>query len=92
MAIMNQTKHTLGPWVAGKNNLAVNFRFVTDKKGDIVAYCEKPKEEAINNCRLIAAAPDMLNALLMVNSCFAPDDNDITAQKVRAAIAKAVQS
>lgn len=38
---------------------------------------------------LYAAAPDMLAALQMIESCLAPDDNDAAAQAVRAAIARA---
>jgi len=61
---INIPSHTSGPWVAGKNNLAVNFRFVTDRGGDVVAYCDKPKGEARANARLIAAAPELLAELV----------------------------
>lgn len=39
--------------------------------------------------KLAIAAPDMHAALRMVESCLAPEDNDVTAQKVRAALIKA---
>lgn len=39
---------------------------------------------------LVLAAPDMLEALRIVESCFSPEDNDYAARKVRAAIAKAL--
>lgn len=56
---------TPGPWVAGKNNLAVNFRFVTDRRGNVIAYCDKPKNEALANASFIAACdPDTAQALL----------------------------
>jgi len=42
--------------------------------------------------RLIAAAPDMLAALEMIESCLSPDDNDEAAKAVRAAIRKATQA
>ena len=52
-----------------------------------------PKPSAItihgDDLRLFEAAPDMLAALEMVESCFAPDDNDATAKAVRLAIARA---
>lgn len=41
------------------------------------------------NAKLIAAAPDMAEALQMVLSCFAPEDDDVTVRKVKAALAKA---
>jgi len=41
-----------------------------------------------NTC-LIAAAPEMLEALKTIESCLSPEDNDYAARKVRAAIAKA---
>ena len=39
--------------------------------------------------RLIAAAPDLLDACRKALSCLAPEDNDMLAQSLRAAIAKA---
>lgn len=56
---------TPGPWVAGKNSMAVNFRFVTDRGGDIVAYCDRSKNEAMANASFIAACePDTIRRLL----------------------------
>lgn len=56
---------TPGPWAAGKNNLAVNFRFVTDRRGNVIAYCDKSKNEALANASFIAACePDTAQALL----------------------------
>lgn len=37
----------------------------------------------------LAAANEMLEALVMIESCLSPQDNDVAARKVRAAIAKA---
>ncbi len=37
----------------------------------------------------LAAAPDLLEACKMALSCMAPEDDDITARKLRQAIAKA---
>lgn len=91
---MKETKHTPGPWkVNGHpgNNAGTDWRQVTDCKENpvFIAECHK------NNARLIAAAPEMLEALerLLV----APDLNwdhmeqeSIDAmEQARAAIAKA---
>lgn len=80
-----------------------NLKFSTDHFGindandpyvrRLLTFSASFKEEDRASIRaLIKAAPELLEALIMVNSCFAPEDNDITTQKVRAAIAKAVQS
>lgn len=56
---------TPGPWAAGKNSMAVNFRFVTDRDGDVIAYCDKSKGEASANSSFIAACePDTIRRLL----------------------------
>jgi len=41
------------------------------------------------NARMMAAAPEMYEALVAIESCLSPDNNDHAAQRVRAAIAKA---
>jgi hypothetical protein len=41
------------------------------------------------NAALIAAAPELLEACRKALSCMAPEDNDVTAKALRAAIAKA---
>ena len=58
-------KHTPGPWKHGGIYVTSNGvpdRFVRASSG-IVAYCEGPIDEARANARLIAAAPDLLEAL-----------------------------
>ncbi len=40
-------------------------------------------------CPLHKAAPDLLEACKMALSCMAPEDDDITARKLRQAISKA---
>lgn len=42
------------------------------------------------NARLLGAAADMIDALVAIESCLAPDENDYAAQKVRDAIHKAI--
>ena len=41
------------------------------------------------NAQLFAAAPELFEALVVIESCLSSDDNDHAAQKVRAAISKA---
>jgi hypothetical protein len=48
-----------------------------------------PLDEQKTAARLIAAAPEMLEALKRIESCLAPDDNDVATQAVRRAIVKA---
>lgn len=91
-------KHTPGPWhVAGNYR---GWRTVQDAAGDIVTFAQqKPHEETMQaDLRLIAAAPDLLEALKnLVEAHYWADywaggghhnaDRDI--ERARAAIAKA---
>jgi len=81
-----ETKHTQGPWEAVGVNVwhkeNMGFR-VADCRGENV-------DQACANARLIAAAPDLLEALLAVKKHgYLAGDN---AQLVDAAIAKATTS
>jgi hypothetical protein len=62
---MNATKHT--GWVAIHDELACEHEIRTaDTSGDLIAtvWCgEEPDAEAAQHARLIAAAPDLLEAL-----------------------------
>ena len=66
---MNTTKHTPGPWnISTANRYAVNARgrgIATAHGTDDLNYSEffPPTEKAAGNARLIAAAPDLLEAL-----------------------------
>ena len=85
--------HTPGPWSYSQESVDPEWWIVTIKGGLIVANVNAHLCQ-VANARLIAAAPDMLEALteaakyfelLSVNSMIAEDGRDI----VRAAIAKA---
>ena len=64
------TKHTPGPWVivdpvAGSTPVQSALMTTTARNGGFVsAMCPGPDQQA--NARLIAAAPDMYEALLLV--------------------------
>ena len=67
---MNTTKHTPGPWnISSANRYAINAcgRGIATAHGvDDVNYSEffPSTEEAAANARLIAAAPELLEALM----------------------------
>ena len=99
-------KHTPGPWVVGEPHPTNACAYVRDDKGHEVAtlyFCsvggpigddgiwpEHPNRDA--NARLIAAAPDMLEALRSLvrdNAGVTHEYLHIIREKARAAIAKA---
>ena len=85
------TKHTPGPWIPSYTKIGS----VTAENGAVIAKCMRLTSlsglEA--NARLIAAAPELLEALQALETLFAPRACDSTAatwiDKARAAIAKA---
>lgn len=90
------TKHTPGPWIlrsAGEllNEIPHPFDFVEVSKQRYITTEGKSEREANANARLIAAAPDMLSALLDVLDFW--DDPNMSMselkERVRDAIAKA---
>jgi hypothetical protein len=81
------SKHTPGPWRFEPHSVGSNYMLIycsnTPGEGDNVrGYC------GAANARLIAAAPDMLDALLAM---LHDDDHDLACAKARAAIAKATE-
>ena len=92
---MMKHTHTLGPWVQGCESIDPEWRIVTTIGGAIIANVNGADEA---NARLIAAAPDMLDALLSAieaiewwqdqhDCCKGATDRHLS--KIRAAIAKA---
>lgn len=60
--------HTPGPWIVIHESRAQSRWIVGDNEGGSIADCEPPgpwisRDEADANARLIAAAPEMLEAL-----------------------------
>ena len=94
---MSDTKHTPGPWM--ESSFEVWSPLNGKRFGKVVANlrrAEAPDDEARANAHLIAAAPELLEALEAVlrfdRSESIPGEykHDVTlAPKVRAAIAKA---
>jgi hypothetical protein len=82
------TKHTPGPWRTDVSDPAfVNYDVRTDDTIICTMGIEMPTEEEAANARLIAAAPELLEALEdLVNMWSAAN-----MVKARAAIAKATK-
>ena len=82
-------KHTKGPWMAGVPSSIVGWPVVSaPADGRIICnmlYTSPTDEEVGANAALIAAAPEMLEALRTVRDTYLDDTPDV----VVAAIAKA---
>lgn len=96
---MSEVKHTPGPWEAGDGagNGRKDHIYCDDATGSAVATCHmdyvpRTRVEVEANARLIAAAPDLLAALItaerIVGRAF-PNGQDHT--DLRAAIARATE-
>jgi len=95
-----EAKHTPGPWCIGDSDLPVSQMAVMQaepaRKHSTIARMSKgvqPFEEISANLKLMAAAPDLLEALQALELLFSPLAKDSTQAvwigKARAAIAKA---
>ena len=86
-------EHTPGPWVVydDSNNGKTNRIEIAARGKTVARIYHSVPEEDLPNARLIAAAPDLLEALqYMVNACPAIDPSGEDAHAhARAAIAKA---
>lgn len=78
------TKHTPGPWLMCESATHVT---VTNAHGDAVFHDDKRIPGVMADARLIAAAPDLLEALRFVLKY--EGMGAVTEATVRAAIAKA---
>jgi hypothetical protein len=93
-----KTTHTQGEWHIDTNeNYVSKYRIYTDKDGSNVGWFDPDQEteqEAEANARLIAAAPDLLEALYLVIMDFEHEGgfiNPDTIEATRNAIQKATQ-
>ena len=84
--------HTPGPWEAIKPDSVGGYRVYTAGKGytliATLGYVRDSAQEAAN-ARLIAAAPDLLAALIKLSEATDPIGWDLRMELARAAIAKA---
>jgi hypothetical protein len=80
--------HTPGPWDF-KDGFVLAVGPVNDPEGDAVAHIVAHPLEAFDDARLIAAAPDLLEALKVMWAMYKEDDNEATDQ-ARAALDQAV--
>lgn len=84
--------HTLGPWEYFSNSAGVG---VTSSQADVAhchgLHCERKRPEVEANARLIAAAPQMLEALCLAHDYLAGNgwEGDPRMQPILAAIAAA---
>lgn len=98
---MTDTKHTPGPWTYTRNEHGAPgapILFISCGDGNHPAHETRSYEERVANARLMAAAPDLLEALLLIERKYGSlaDYADLPADKnalvkARAAIAKATE-
>lgn len=88
------SKHTPGPWIETKHTAGWGRCIVsTDSYGIIVAkigFRDRPREERDANARLIAAAPELVEALrdLCMMGILDPHSSDDGGEDGEAAIAR----
>lgn len=94
-----QTKHTEGPWHIGVRQPASD-KFIYGPKGEEVADCDRLTnfpDENLGNARLIAAAPELLEACKYALECLEELQSEIDPEssgygrwkQLKEAIAKA---
>lgn len=86
---MSNTQHTPGPWKTLKTFGVTQIQSEDDKS---IAFLRGYKAPYKANARLIAAAPDLLEALMTVPQGMLWSDDDLWKwnEKARKAIAKAL--
>ena len=64
---MNESNHTPGEWEIRDNDYFPNQKTIeTDGSSRVIAVIDKSDEEDLANARLIAAAPELLAALMVL--------------------------
>lgn len=101
---MIDAKHTPGPWSARQTRLgswriegprlaSSSHRLSPIVLADVLSHGQLPPGETVANARLIAAAPELLEALQKVSDVYDGPGNNLewfkAIQQARAAIAKA---
>jgi hypothetical protein len=89
-----ETKHTPGPWKFRPSIFSEFYIETVDQSSDKTFIGEvggglQSKQEIIANAKLVAAAPELLEALLEIISI--TDRNHVTWYKAKAAIKKATE-
>jgi len=82
-------QHTPGPWIQDIRNPEDIAGYVFDPSGEVICRVNLRTKISINNARLIAAAPELLEALTSVLLENEPQPNKPGYKAALAAIAKA---
>jgi len=93
------TNHTPGPWVFHEQGDANQFCLLTSDKNWVISFGQNGElstEKQIANAKLIAAAPELLNALIDVLNVYGPRANNgtighVVITKAERAIKKATE-
>jgi hypothetical protein len=86
---MSDAKHTLGPWMIGEDqSVDETWSIVTTSGGSIIANVND-RHDRRANAHLIAAAPDLLAALIEAADPIGGYMHGPALERARAAIAKA---
>jgi hypothetical protein len=95
--------HSVTPWKTARSHSPAYFRDIKDAQGELIAQVcdlENGQPEVLENARLICAAPDMLEALLVAlpfvedlehDECYKAGAVLKAVAQIRAAIDKATQ-
>ena len=92
---MSAATHTPGPWSALPGHSCIGFIDIISRLDGVVAQVTQsdnsPSETDIANAHLIAAAPELLEALKLADAMLsgANMNANVVERKIRAAIAKA---
>lgn len=84
VGVPTQSKHTAGPWHIGIRQ-PVSDKFVFGPNGEEVANCDRLTnfpDENLANARLIASAPELLEALKRLKEYFSYGDLNTTGKQL----------